>query len=412
MVQRRKRWAAVAAFAAIVAFVGACSSTSSNSSASTSTAGGGQSSAAASGSPITVGVECSCSGPFGADLTPAWQVVQAWSKSVNAAGGLNGHQVTLVYKDNGSTAGTALTDAQALIAAKVDAIIDLDILDSVWQKPASAANIPVIGGNFSSPMYYSDPNWYPSGQTNDSITYSVAATAKQAGATNLADLYCAESPQCQESVPLIKTAGQSLGVPVVYSASIAATAPNYTAQCVAAKQAGVSAIFIGDSLSVIARVAGDCASQGYNPIFVTEGTGFTNQALTAPGLKDKLWSSYPILPFFSSASAVTQMNTVLDQYYPGLRKSTDTWSEVAAQAWTAGLLLAQAVKNSGVSASDAVTPAAITTGLDKVSNETLGGFSPPLTLTAGKPHPVDCWYVGRVQNGVASQVGGLTCKQS
>ena len=46
-------------------------------------------------------------------------------------------------------------------------------------------------------------------------------------------------------MPLIKTAGQSVGVPVVYSASIAATAPNYTAQCVAAKQAGVSAIFIG-----------------------------------------------------------------------------------------------------------------------------------------------------------------------
>ena len=337
MLLRLKILVVIAAALAAAVSVSACSSSSSSSSNATSSAAAAssQGASAASGAPITVGVECSCSGPFGADLTPAWQVVQAWAKSVNAAGGLNGHPVSLTFKDNGSTPGTALTDAQALISAKVNAIIDLDILDEVWAKAASTAGIPVIGGNFSSPSYYQDPNWYPSGQTNDSITYSVAATAKKAGATNLADFYCAESAQCQESVPLIKTAGQQVGVPVIYSASIAATAPNYTAQCVAAKQAGVKAIFIGDSLSVIARVASDCSQQGYNPIYVTEGTGFTNQALTAPGLDNSLWSSYPILPYFSDASAVTTMNTALDKYYPGLTHNTLTWSEVAVQAWTA-----------------------------------------------------------------------------
>jgi branched-chain amino acid transport system substrate-binding protein len=338
-------------------------------------------------------------------------VVQDWAKSVNAAGGLNGHPVTLMEKDNGSVPGSALTDAQAVIAAKPAAIIDLDILDEVWQKAASSANIPVIGGNFSVEAYYTDPDWYPSGQTNDSITYSVAATAKQAGATSLADFYCAESAQCQSSVPLIKAAGQSVGVPVVYSASIAATAPNYTAQCVAAKQAGVKAIFIGDSITVIGRVASDCDQQGYDPIFVTEGTGFQDLALTMPGLKDHLWSSYPILPYFSSASSITAMNAVLDKYSPGLRGNKNIWSEFAVQGWTAGLLLAQGAKNSGVTASEAITPAVVTSGLDKVSNETLGGISPSLTFTAGKPHPVDCWFVGRVQNGVASQVGGLTCQK-
>jgi branched-chain amino acid transport system substrate-binding protein len=422
MVQRRNILMAAAVIVAVGTSVSACSSGSSSSSSPSGTAaasaaasvspGASQSGSAATGSPITVGVECSCSGAFGASLSAAWSVVQAWQKSVNAAGGLEGHPVQLIEKDNGSVPGTALTDAQALIAAKPAAIIDLDILDEVWQKPASAAKIPVIGGNFSSPSYYADPNWYPSGQTNDSITYSVAATAKQAGATNLADFYCAESAQCQQSVPLIKAAGQSVGVPVVYSASIAAAAPNFTAQCVAAKQAGVTGIFIGDSISVIARVASDCAAQGYNPIFVTEGTGFTDQALTATGLKDRLWSSYPILPYFSGGSAVTAMNTAVDQYFPGLRSKVGVWSEVAAQAWTAGLLLAEGVKDSGATASTAVTPALITTGLDKVSDDTLGGFSPPLTLTAGKAHPVDCWYVGRVQNGKATQVGGLTCQKS
>jgi branched-chain amino acid transport system substrate-binding protein len=424
MVLRLKSVAVIAAVLTALVSVGACSSSSSSSSStpasaaasapasSSSSATATATAAAASGSPVTIGVVCSCSGPFGTTVSQAYTVVQDWAKSVNAAGGLNGHPVTLLEKDNGSVAGTALSDAQAVISAKPAAIIDLDILDAVWQKAASSAHIPVIGGNFSVEAYYTDPNWYPSGQTNDSITFSVAAVAKQAGATNLADFYCAEAAQCQASVPLIKAAGQQVGVPVVYSSSISATAPNYTAQCLAAKQAGVKAIFIGDSIVVIDRVASDCNTQGYDPIFVTEGTGFQDLALTVPGLKDHLWSSYPILPYFSSAAPVTAMNAVLDKYSPSLRSNKNAWSEYAVQGWTAGLLLSQAVKNSGATASEPITPAMVTAGLDKVSNDTLGGFSPALTFTAGKPHPVDCWYVGRVQGGVASQVGGLSCEKS
>src|SRR5258708_14961398 len=191
-----------------------------------------------------------------------------------------------------------------------------------------------------------------------------------------------------------------------------ATGRNCKAQCVGAKEAGVKALFIGDSTSIIARVAQNCAAQGYQPIYVTEGTGFTDQALTTAGLKDHLWSPYPILPFFSNAPAVTAMNTVIDKYFPGIRQNSSTWSEFAAQAWTAGLLLAQAVKNAGVTPSSTASAAVITQGLDMVSNETLGGFSPTLNFTAGKAHPVDCWYTGRVQGGKASQVGGLTCEKA
>ena len=105
------------------------------------------------------------------------------------------------------------------------------------------------------------------------------------------------------------------------------------------------------------------------------------------------------------------MNTVINKYYPGITQNSNTWSEFAAQAWTAGLLVAQAVKNAGVAAGATVSSADITKGLDMVSNETLGGFSPGLTFTTSKPHPVDCWYTGRVQGGKASQVGGLTCEK-
>ncbi len=422
MVQCRSILIGASAALAAVLSVSACSSSSTSSNTSTGTSSSAPASSApatssstgattaASGSPISIGVECSCTGAFGTTVSQAWVVLQAWGKSVNAAGGISGHPVKFTEEDNGSVAGTAATQVQGLVADKVSAIVDLDILDAVWQKTVDAAKIPVVGGNFSTPMFYTDANWYPAGQTNDSIVTSVAAVAKQAGATNLADLYCAESVQCQESVPLIKAAGAKAGTPVVYTASISATAPNYTAQCLAAKDAGVKAIFIGDGLQVIAKVATDCDQQGYDPIYVTEGTGYQSFAETTPGLKDNLWSPFPILPYYSTNPAVTAMNTAVDKYFPGTTTNVNSWSEFAVQAWTAALLLQQALKNADVTASTTVTPAVFTTGLSKVSNETLGGFTPSLSFT-GATHSVDCWYVGRVTGGKASQVGGETCEK-
>ena len=228
-------------------------------------------------------------------------------------------------------------------------------------------------------------------------------TAKQAGGKKLAQLYCAEAPQCQESVDLHKKAGDTFGVPLVYSASIAATAPNYTAQCIAAQQAGADALFIGHSGSVVMKVAADCDRQGYKPIYITQGTGFVMPEASAPGLSESLWSSYPILPFWGKSAQVKEMKKAVDKYSPGTWNDPN-FSEYAAQAWTGGKLIEAAVEKSGVAAKDDVTAADIKTALDSMKDETLGGWSPALTFTAGKPHSVDCWYTGRVQKSTPKLV--------
>ncbi len=400
---------------AIVATVAACGSSNHASSTSSTQSTNGASASStpqAAGAPIKVGVICNCSGPFGSTIAAAGQVSKAWGNAVNAAGGLNGHPIQLTETDDMSNPGTSVTAAQAMIASHVDVIVDESNFDAAWESAVAAAGIPVVGGNFSSTPFYTNPDFYPSGQTNDSITYANVAVAKQAGAKNLGNLYCAEAPQCQQSVPLIKTAGQQLGVPAVYSASISATAPNYTAQCVAAQQAHVTGLFIGDSATVIAKVAQNCSQQSFTPTYITEGTGFSMLLASTPGLKDHLWSNYPILPFFDNAAPVQRMNAALDKYYPGLRNNTTAFSEYAAQAWTAGVLIEHAVKASNLSASDTPTPAGIKTGLDSLKADTLDGWSPPLTFVAGQPHKVDCWFVARLQNGTPALVdsGKLSCQ--
>src|SRR5260370_18505822 len=106
--------------------------------------------------------------------------------------------------------------------------------------------------------------------------------------------------------------------------------------------------------------------------------GFTTEVPPPRGLSARAGASSPTLPFFSNAPAVTAMNTALDKYFPGVRQNSNTWSEFAVQAWAAGLLLAQAAKNAGVTPSLTVAAAVITKGLDMSSTATLRWSSPPL----------------------------------
>jgi branched-chain amino acid transport system substrate-binding protein len=397
---------------AMVAAVGACSSSSKSSSSSpTSTAAGssGQTTAA----PIKVGMICSCSGAggFGAFIAPGRDVYQAWVNTVNASGGIDGHQVQLIADDDAGTPGTALTDVQSLISDHVVAIADLSVVDAAFASAVQTANIPVVGVETPNGPFGTNPDFYPEAQTNLSAISAVIMTAKAAGATNLANIYCAESPDCAQSVPPFESTGRQLGVPVTYNAEVSATAPNYTAQCVAAKQQHMTSMFIGDASAVIARIGSDCAQQGYNPIYVTEGAGFGLVEAMAPGLKNSLWNEFPAAPFFSTIPAVQAANAAIDKYYPVVRENSNLYSETAFMAWISGALLADAIKAGELTAGATPTAAEVTTGLDSLKSDDLQGLTVPLTFTAGQPHNVSCWFTTRVQNGTPSLVnnGQVTC---
>lgn len=355
---------------------------------------------------------CSCSGAFALNDVPIEDVYKSWVNTVNASGGIEGHPIQLIVEDDAGDPGTSVSDIQTLIGDHVDAIADASIADDTWASTIEAAKIPVVGIGLAEIPFYSNPDFYPEGQTNDSATYANVATAKASGATSLGDLYCAEAASCAQGVPAIKAAGKKLGVPVTYNGEISATAPNYTAQCLAAKEGKVKSLFIGDAAVIIARVAQDCQTQGYTPIYITEGLGFAPVLSTSPAIKDNLWSEYNDLPFWDSSSpAVQAMDQAVDKYYPGLRSESTAWNELAAMAWPSGLLLEDAVKAGGLKTGGTPTPAEIVQGLESLHGDTLDGWSPPLTFPAGQPHPISCWYTGKVVDGVASLVGNgsLTC---
>ncbi|MBO0729691.1 MAG: ABC transporter substrate-binding protein, partial [Acidimicrobiaceae bacterium] len=268
-----------------------------------------------------------------------------------------------------------------------------------------------VGVLTPNPVFDTNPDFYAEGQTTSQVLPAILAIAKQAGAKNLGVIYCAESPQCQEAVGAVKSAGKAIGIPVVYSASISATSPNYTAQCVAAQQAHVSALAVFDVEQPNIKLGTSCSQQGYNPIYLTEGTGFSMDQGKAPGLKDTLWTQYSDLPFWDNVPPVQAMNTAVDKYYPHLRSNPLLWQEGAAQAWPSGLLLEDAIKAGGLTSGGTPSAAEIVKGLHSLHGDTLGGWAPPLTFKAGQPNPIDCYFVGRVQKGTPSVVnnGQVSC---
>jgi len=402
---------AVAA-AAAVALAGCSTSGSSGGSSGSSPSPAPAAAAKSSAAPITVGVICSCSGAFGASVTGQVETYKALINELNSSGGIDGHTIQLTVKDDAATPGTSESEYQSLVAAHVDAIADFSFVDQPWAASAKSSGIPVVGANIEDASFNTYADFYPEGQTQDSITKATVISAKAAGAKSIAILYCAEAPTCQQSAQQDETFGKQLGVPVSYSVQVSSSATDYTAQCVAAQQANAAAMIILAAPTTAATIATDCARQNYKPIYAMEGAAvnFTT-AESTPGLMNKLVAAYNNMPYFNSTPAIQQMNAAIDKYYPGLRNNTNVWNQEAVNGWISGLLLEAAVKAGGLTASSTPSAAEVIKGLGALKANTLDGMAPPLTFASGVPHAVDCWFTAEVENGkpVLLNGGKLTC---
>jgi branched-chain amino acid transport system substrate-binding protein len=381
------------------AAAGSQQSTGSTSQSSTGSAGSTGSAATATGSPIVIGGICDCSGPFG-NIANDFEAYRAWVSSVNDSGGINGHPIKFTYLNDQSNPGLAITDVHTLVETDhAIAIVDASNDDVGFQSYLQSKGVPVVGSGNSSDPFFTNPDFYPEGQTMDAVIYSQVAIAKGAGAKNIGVMYCAEAPTCAAAVGPFKQAGQQLGLTVPVSLKIPATSPNYTAACIASQQAHTEALSVLQAFAAVDHVVSDCTKQGYHPVWVADGLDLAPSFATTPG---GLYLNVTNIPYFVNTPAIQKMNAAFDKYFPGLRTSP-LFNEGTASMWDSGLLFAAAAKAGGLGANgSAPTSAQLVKGLNSLTNETLDGTAPPLTFKAGQPHPVDCWFEALMKDGKAS----------
>lgn len=348
----------------------------------------------AAGAPIIIGNVAGYSGLVASSYQAAKLTVQAWEKSVNASGGIEGHPVKVIVEDDAGDPTTALTEVKQLITQDhVVAIIgDFSTSDDSWGTYAASKGVPVVGGESLDPPFWSNSDFFPDGTNVIALQDGVLNTAKEYG-TKYAVLYCAESPVCAGAVPAYNALAASTGVKVVYSAAVSATAPNYTAACLAVKDSGAQSWGIADSGVVIQRVAAACAQQGVT-IPLIELDTFNASLAGQPGSKGYrvVNSNFPWTD--SSVAATKAYQAAMKKYAPALSQSV--MDENSPEMWAAGVLFETAVKASG---SSKVTTASLLKGLYALHGNTLGGLAPPLTYQKGKPAQIDCYFTMGISGG-------------
>jgi len=358
------------------------------------------------GSPIVIGNVGSYSGAQASSEAGAEQIINAWAKWVNAHGGIRGRQIKLIVKDDQNDPAKALTAVKELVQQdKAVAIVgEQSNGDAAWAKYAQQAGVPVVGGLAINTPFLINPDFFPSGTNALALTYALLQNAKAKGGP-FAFLYCTESPLCAQSVPLYQGLAKAVGVKIPVMMKVSGTAPDYTAQCEALKQAHVTSFQVGSAAAVAFNVAKACRAQGVTAPLLAAG-GSVTAAWAKEASVDGTVSAESNFPFTdSSVPATKEYQAAKAKYAPSVG---DGEGEVAAGAWAAGKLFEAAVN---ASAKGDITADSVKQGLYALKDETLGGLAPPLNFTKGKPALINCYFNIEVTGGhvVAPQGVKTSC---
>jgi branched-chain amino acid transport system substrate-binding protein len=329
-----------------------------------------------------------------------------WVSMTNANGGINGHPVKAIILDDQNTPSMAVANAQQLIQQDhVQVIFDLsDNLESTWAKVADSAKVPVLGQS-ESPVLGTDPNFYPTGTTVEPLIWGELKAASLAKVTKIGAVYCAEIASCAQTVPLLSGLSKPLNMTFSYSAKISSSASSYTAQCLGAKGAGSQGVTVAAASDTAVRVAESCASQGYKPIWVSTAGEMTTPWLKQPALNGAVGNTQDVPWFDDSIPATKTMQAAIQKYSPSVVTSP-SFGATAVIGWAAGTVFASVAKSAGLGPDSSAT--SLAQALHKVSNDTFGGITPPLTFPAGKAATVPCSFVAGIKNGNWAEPNGLT----
>jgi branched-chain amino acid transport system substrate-binding protein len=348
--------------------------------------------------PIVIGSLGSYTGSQASSSEPALWALQAWVSSVNAAGGIDGHPLKMIVKEDNDSPSLGLTDAQELVSDHVAAIVgDWSDVDTDWVPYVTKAGIPIIGN--AAGLGFGEMDVFPQQTTILDGAYGTLYALKKAGVTKFGVPYCAEIAACSEGVPLDKNFAGKLGMQLVWSGAFSASAPNLTPECLAASQAGATGLEPAAPSDSDIHLAEACAQQGLKFKYGTSDGTMTNQWLTIPAFNGTVAQEGDAPWFADSTPALKAYQAALKKYESG--KAVNASS---IEGWASGKLFQAAVAASG---SKTVTPASVLAGLYSLKGATLGGIAPPLTFTKGTAAAVPCFFLVGIKNGKFIEPQGM-----
>jgi branched-chain amino acid transport system substrate-binding protein len=398
---------------AAAVLVAGCSSSGSKSTAGgspstasgSSTSSGGSSAPAPTGTPIKIGLIASLTGPQASSSDQGATVGPAWADYVNKElGGISGHPVQVIVKDDQGQPTTAQAAATSLISQGVVAILaGSDNLVPAFDDITIKAGIPLISGSANAADWYTKSLMFPTVTDIASGVASQVIVAKEFGkATKFANLYCAEIAACKQAGPILQGAATKLGLGYTELA-VSSTATSYTAQCLALKQKGIDYVQLDFSTDAAFKFISDCQAQGYNPTFGSSGSALGPSFEKLKNLT--VFGPDFAFPYSGQSDAITTFTNVMTKY-----AKDDNWKASTATLVYSGLVAFQKALAT-VSPSATVTAKDVINGLYAFKDETLGGLSAnPLNFSASKPVAYGsrpCYFIIGVADGKVTAPNGV-----
>jgi branched-chain amino acid transport system substrate-binding protein len=358
--------------------VTACSSgstpTASNPPASAGASSAPSSSSAPTGTPIVIGNIGSYSGPTSSNSGGYQAGLNLWRDYINAHGGINGHPVVIKSVDDAGDPTKALTLVKGLVQNdKIVAMLAPASAALGWQQYVSDAGIPAIT---ASGYYGIVPGLTFAAETSlDTNDQTQAIMAKKAGATSYGYVYCSEIAACQKGKEANQRYAAKYGLKYSsYSAS--GSAPDYTAICLSMKNAKVDAVALDAFPATSARLVADCARQNYHPIYVTVGVAITPEMTTNKNF-DGILVSLIDFPWLATDNAAEKtFHDAIQQFNPGLVNQSADYNANLSATWAAAMTFTKAAE----AATDPTSSADLVKGLGTITNDNMGGLTPPLTF--------------------------------
>jgi ABC-type branched-subunit amino acid transport system substrate-binding protein len=367
---------------AVVVIVGACSSSSHSSSSPTT---GGSSSPTSSnqstpaqptGTPIKVGLITELSG----DLAQPWvgQAAKIGAAAVNAAGGIDGHPVSMDICDNQSTQqGAGVCAQKLLVQDKVlllsgdDAVLEAPVLPVLataktidWSTLAACNECLTTNPNtfVLQPLfvqYFLVPQMIPAADTK--VAYFIADNAVSINAAKQASAYY---PKAGKQVKLV---------------TVPLSATDFSTPCLQAKADGAQAGVLAINPNQEATLIQTCDTLGLTHMtWVLATATITPQALqtiSSLHLQSVVASSY-------SPQVYSQFDADAAKYGAQVGGITNTLADDAVDPWMGVKLLYKLVQGGGN------TGASIKTWLDQQTAFNTNGYTPPINFTATPVPPL------------------------
>jgi len=368
----------------------------------TTSTGGGQTRApAAAGKPVRIGVVGTMSGVGGTQKASV-AAIQAWARSTNDAGGLNGHPVEVIVVDDGNDPARLRASVQQLVEQRqVIAFVGLlgaftltkGVVDYL-----EAKGVPVIGGDRLSLFWQSSPLFFPQASAAEALIYlHMANTARLGGkGAPIGWVSCQEAQVCKDADRLWQPNAAQLGLDVRYRAQVSVAQPSFTSECLRAQRAGVEWFLLATDANSIRRIASSCEQQGYRPRYAVLQT--SDEMTQLPALEGGYFGA-STFPWVSTGTpARAEFKRVMDRYAPEVALSGH-----ATSGWTAAKLFEKVGPELGADPTSAQVMAAMW----KVKDDNLGGLTSPLTFVKGRPAPARyCYFPMELRKAAWVDTGG------